>query len=61
VKILTRGGKELILDRDFTFGKEGRIFFGAENYQQLKKVFEEIQKRDDDTISLKQTVTAEAR
>jgi hypothetical protein len=58
---MTRGSRELILERDFTFGKDGNIFFPAEAYPQLKKVFDEIQKRDGHTISLKQAVTAEAK
>jgi hypothetical protein len=61
VKILTRGGRELISEREFTFGREGRLLFAAETYPQLKKIFEEIQKRDDHTISLKQTITAEPK
>jgi hypothetical protein len=61
VRILTRGGRELISERDFTFGREGRIFFGPETYPQLKKIFDEIQKRDEHTISLKQTGAAEAK
>ena len=61
VKILTRGGRELISEREFTFGREGRLLFAAETYPQLKKIFEEIQKRDDHTISLKQAITAEAK
>jgi hypothetical protein len=61
VQIMTRGGHQLILERDLTFGKDGRIFFPVEVYPQLKRIFEEIQKRDDHTISLKQTVTAEAK
>ena len=61
VKIMTRGARELILQRDFTFGKEGRILYAAEVYPKLKTIFDEIQKRDDHTISLKQTITAAAK
>jgi Domain of Unknown Function with PDB structure (DUF3857)/Transglutaminase-like superfamily len=61
VKIMTRGAHELILDRDFTFGQEGRILFGEDVYPKIKSIFDEIQKRDDHTILLKQTVTAEAK
>lgn len=61
VKIMTRGSRELIVEREFVFGNEGRIFFGPEAYPQLKKIFDEIQKRDDHTISLKQTASAEAK
>ena len=61
VKIMTRGARELISNRDFTFGKDGRLFFDVASYPQLKRIFEEIQKRDDHTISLKQTATAETK
>jgi hypothetical protein len=61
VKIMTRGSRELILERDLTFGKDGNILFPADAYPQVKKVFDEIQKRDGHTISLKQAVTAEAK
>jgi hypothetical protein len=61
VQILTRRGHELISERDFTFGKEGRLLYGAEVYSQLKHIFDEVQRRDDHTISLKQNVTAEAK
>jgi Domain of Unknown Function with PDB structure (DUF3857)/Transglutaminase-like superfamily len=61
VRLATRGTRELLSDRDFTFGKDGRLLFGVEVYPQLKRIFDEIQKRDDHTISLKQDVTAEAK
>jgi len=61
VKIMTRGGHELILQRDFTFGKNSQIWFDAGVYPQLKKIFDEVHRRDDHSISLKQTVTAEAK
>jgi hypothetical protein len=61
VKIMTRGTQELISNREFTFGKDGQIFFPVETYPQLKRIFDEIHKRDDHTISLKQTAAAEAK
>jgi hypothetical protein len=61
VKIMTKGARELISNRDFTFGKDGRLLFDVATYPQLKHIFDEIQKRDDHTISLKQTVTAETK
>ncbi len=61
IQLMTRGTHELISDREFTFGKEGRLLFDVEMYPRLKKIFEEIQRRDDHTISLKQAVTAEAK
>lgn len=61
VKIMTRGSHELILQRDFTFGKNSQIWFDAGVYPQLKKIFDEVHHRDDHSISLKQIVTAEAK
>jgi hypothetical protein len=61
VKIVTRGTRELIVDREFTFGNKGLTFFVADAYPQLKKVFDEIRKRDNHTISLKQTAPPEAK
>jgi hypothetical protein len=58
---MTRGTQELISNREFTFGKDGQIFFPVETYPQLKRIFDEIHKRDDHTISLKQTAAAEAK
>jgi hypothetical protein len=61
VRIMAKGTSELICDREFTFGKEGRLFFDVETYPQLKRIFDEIQKRDDHTISLKQAGAAEKK
>lgn len=61
VKIMTRGSRELLVERDFVMGNEGRIFFPVENYAALKKIFDEIQRRDDHTISLIQTGSKEAK
>jgi hypothetical protein len=61
VRLMTKGTKELISERDLTFGKNGTIAFNVEAYPQLKRIFDEIHRRDDHTISLKQTVTAEAK
>jgi hypothetical protein len=58
---MTRGSSELILERDLTFGKDGSLVFPADTYPQIKRIFDEIQKRDGHTISLKQAVTAEAK
>jgi hypothetical protein len=61
VQIMTQGTRELVSERDFTFGKDGRLLFGVETYPQLKKIFDEIQRRDDHTIALKQVSTGEAK
>jgi len=61
IQIATRGTHQLISDREFIFGREGRLLFDVATYPRLKKIFDEIHRRDDHTISLKQTVTAEAK
>jgi hypothetical protein len=61
VRLMTRGTKELILARDLTFGRGGQILYGVETYPQLKKIFDEIQTRDNHTISLKQVAAAESK
>jgi len=61
IRLLTRGSRELFLARDFIFGKGGQILFNVETYPQLKTIFDEIHKRDNHTISLKQIVAAEAK
>src|ERR1700678_546376 len=52
VRLMTKGTKELISERDLTFGKNGTIAFNVEAYPQLKRIFDEIHRRDDHTISL---------
>ena len=61
IQMMTRGAHELIADREFTFGRDGNILFGSDVYPQLKKIFDEVHRRDDHTISLKQSVVAEAK
>ena len=45
---------ELLTRRVFTFGKEGSLFFDAQNYPTLKKIFDEVQVRDRHTMAIKQ-------
>jgi transglutaminase-like putative cysteine protease len=61
IQMMTKGAHELITDREFTFGNNGQILFETDAYPQLKKIFDEVQRRDDHTISLKQVATAEAK
>ncbi|MGE5646580.1 MAG: DUF3857 domain-containing protein [Acidobacteriota bacterium] len=53
LKISVRAGKELVVDREMTFGKEARLQFGAEVYPQLKQAFDIIHTRDNTIVSLK--------
>lgn len=45
---------ELFIERELTFGREGLIFFHLKSYPQLKRIFDEVHKRDAVTLSLKQ-------
>ncbi len=47
-------GSELITHREFTFGKEGALMFGAETYPTMKKIFDQVQVGDRYSISIKQ-------
>jgi transglutaminase-like putative cysteine protease len=60
IKLMTNS-HQLISDREFTFGSNGQILFETNTYAQLKKIFDEVQRRDEHTISLKQVATAEAK
>jgi hypothetical protein len=52
---ITKDGRTLIYTRKFRFGsKDGGLVFPAANYAQLKLLFDELHKRDDHTITLKQ-------
>jgi hypothetical protein len=51
---MTAGKNELTCTRDLTFGKEDLIVFGKTAYPTLKRVFDEIHRRDEVTLSLKQ-------
>ena len=48
-------GKTLVYQRTFFFGGGGNILFPVESYSQLKGVFDELNKRDNHTITLRQT------
>ncbi len=61
LKMSVKGGRELICTRTLTFGKGGSIVFPAEVYPKVKNVFDEIHRRDDVTIPLKQAEEAAVR
>ena len=49
---------QLVCGRSLRFGSEGNLAFGRVNYTKLKDVFDEIDRRDKNTVALKQAVTA---
>ncbi|HWX39669.1 MAG TPA: DUF3857 domain-containing protein [Blastocatellia bacterium] len=56
---VTKDGRTLEYKRDFFFGhKDGLLIYDAKIYPQLKTLFDEIHKRDEHTITLKQTTLA---
>jgi hypothetical protein len=61
IQMMTHGSHELIANREFTFGKDARLLFATDTYPQLKKIFDEVQRRDDHTISLKLSATTGAK
>lgn len=51
---VTKGAdSECELSREFTFGNKGILFIEAKNYSAVNGVFDAIQVRDANTISLK--------
>ncbi len=51
---VTADGKTLVYQRKFFFGGGGNILFPPQGYAQLKGLFDELNKRDNHTIPLKQ-------
>ncbi len=49
-----RNGREIHCSRSLTFGNSGILIFPVESYSQVKAVFDEIHRRDNHTLSLKQ-------
>lgn len=45
----------LVYDRSFFFGGNGSLLFPAASYQQIKKLFDELNQKDNHTITLKQS------
>jgi hypothetical protein len=48
----------LVYTRSFSFGNEQLLLFPAEGYEQIKKLFDELSKSDNQTIGLKQAAAA---
>ena len=57
---VTSDKKTLISKRTFYFGGGGNILYRAENYSQLKALFDNLHQADNHTITLKQATTASA-
>lgn len=55
---VTNDQSTLIYNRSFFFGREKVLLFPAENYEPLKRLFDEINKADNHTITLKQNSPA---
>jgi hypothetical protein len=53
-----RNGSTLVCDREFVFGNNGMLFVGLQGYPTVKKIFDEVHRRDEHAISLKQAATA---
>lgn len=58
--LVTKDGRTLIYKRSFFFGGEQTLLFPVESYPQLKLMFDELHKRDDHTITLKQATAVAA-
>lgn len=55
---VTKDERSLILHRQFFFGGGGAVVFPQAGYPQLKNLFDELHKKDEHTITLKQAVAA---
>jgi hypothetical protein len=51
---ITTDQTTLIYKRNFFFGGQDAILFPVENYEQIKRLFDEISKADNHMITLKQ-------
>jgi len=58
VKIGVRGNKELVYNREFSFGNNGFIRFATESYPALKGLFEAFNKADVHQLTLREAATA---
>jgi hypothetical protein len=58
-KLAMAAGKgQLVCKRELTFGNDGFIAFARASYPQLKKIFDEVHRRDEVTFSLRQIPAA---
>ena len=51
---VTNDGLTLVFKRSFFFGGNNTLVFPADRYEQVKKLFDDLNKRDNHTITLKQ-------
>ncbi|HWN08116.1 MAG TPA: DUF3857 and transglutaminase domain-containing protein [Pyrinomonadaceae bacterium] len=58
---VTADGKTLVYKRRFFFGGGGNILFPVESYAGVKALFDQLNKQDNHTITLKQGTTAAAK
>ncbi len=56
----TTDGKTLVYKRRFFFGGGGQILFPVESYPAVKALFDQVNKQDNHTITLKQSATTAA-
>jgi hypothetical protein len=59
LKMATSGNNALVIERELIFGRGAQIWFPLTSYSQLKRVFDEVHKRDQVTLSLKQSESAQ--
>ena len=57
---IATGGRTLVYDRKFRFGGQGNILFPVSSYPGLKQLFEQLNRADQHTISLKLTAASAA-
>ncbi|HVG21287.1 MAG TPA: DUF3857 domain-containing protein [Blastocatellia bacterium] len=51
---ITKDKRTLVYKRNFVFGSNGRLFFPAGDYGQLKRIYDVVHELDNHTITLKQ-------
>ena len=55
---VTKDAATLVYNRSFFFGGNNTILFPADRYEAIKRLFDEINKADNHTITLKQSDSA---
>jgi hypothetical protein len=55
---VTKDQSTLVYNRSFFFGGNDIILIPADRYEVLKRLFDEVNKNDSHTITLKQSATA---
>lgn len=56
--LITKDARKMIYKRSFFFGAGGALFYPTQNYAQLKQYFDQVNKNDNHTITLKQGAEA---